>query len=83
MFTQSFIQTQIKDNIKAPRHWPLWFSGTGEFPAQMANYAEMVPFDDVIMSMLVYFLSSYVPDGLLIYVVKNNVYLLYTYLLVI
>ena len=23
MFTQSFIQTQIKENIKAPRHWPL------------------------------------------------------------
>ena len=81
MFTQSFIQTQIKDNIKAPRHWPLWFSGTGEFPAQMANYAEMVPFDAVIM--LVYFLSIYVPDGLSIYVVKNDVYLLYTYLLII
>ena len=24
-------------------------SGTGEFPAQMASYAEMFPFDDVIM----------------------------------
>ena len=23
LFTQSFIQTQIKENIKAPRHWPL------------------------------------------------------------
>ena len=45
LFTQPFIQTQIKENIKAPRHWPLcvWNSpGTGEFPAQMASYAEYV-----------------------------------------
>ena len=35
---------QIKVNIKAPRHWPLWgeFTGTGEFPAQRASYAENV-----------------------------------------
>ena len=25
--TQSSVQVQIKENIKAPRHWPLW----GEF----------------------------------------------------
>ena len=33
-----------KKNIKAPRHWPLCgeFTGTGEFPAQMASYAENV-----------------------------------------
>ena len=39
-----FIQTQIKGNIKAPRHWPLCgeFTGTDEFPAQMASYAENV-----------------------------------------
>ena len=38
------IQTQIKENIKAPRHWPLCgeFTGTGEFPAQRAHYAENV-----------------------------------------
>ena len=24
LFTQPFIQAQIKENIKAPRHWPLW-----------------------------------------------------------
>ena len=31
-----FIQAQIKENIKAPRHWPLCgeFTGTGEFLAQ-------------------------------------------------
>ena len=38
LFTQSFIQTQIKENIKAPRHWPL----CDEFPAQMASYAENI-----------------------------------------
>ena len=32
----TFIQTQIKENIKAPRHWPL----CGEFPAQMASNTE-------------------------------------------
>ena len=44
VFTQPFIQTQIKENIKAPRHWPLCgdFTGTGEFPAQRASYAENV-----------------------------------------
>ena len=42
LFTQSFIRAQIKENIKAPRHWPLCgeFTGTGEFPAQMASNAE-------------------------------------------
>ena len=28
LFTQPFLQAQIKENFKAPRHWPLW----GEFP---------------------------------------------------
>ena len=44
LFIQPFIQTQIKENIKAPRHWPLCgeFTGTGEFPAQRAGYAENV-----------------------------------------
>ena len=34
LFTQSFIQTQIKENIKAPRHWPLCgeFTGDGWIP---------------------------------------------------
>ena len=39
------IQAQIKENIKAPRHWPLCgeFTGDrGEFPAQMANNVENV-----------------------------------------
>ena len=44
LFTQPCIQAHIKENIKAPRHWPLCgeFTGTGEFPAQMASYAENV-----------------------------------------
>ena len=38
------IQAQIKENIKAPRHWPLCgeFTGTGEFPAQRSSNAENV-----------------------------------------
>ena len=33
---------QIKENTKAPRHWPLCgeFTGTGEFPAQMSSNTE-------------------------------------------
>ena len=42
MFTQTFIQTQIKENIKAPRHWPLCGEFTGEFPTQRASNAEIV-----------------------------------------
>ena len=44
LFTQSFIRAQIKENIKASRHWPLCgeFTGTGEFPAQRASYTENV-----------------------------------------
>ena len=41
IFTQPFIQVQIKENIKVLRHWPLWGGGgggdspgTGEFPAK-------------------------------------------------
>ena len=30
LFTQSFIRTQIKENIKAPRHWPLCGEFTGD-----------------------------------------------------
>ena len=43
-FTQLFIQTQIKENIKAPRHWPLSGNSpvTGEFPAQRASNMENV-----------------------------------------
>ena len=33
-------KAQTKENIKAPRHWPLW----DELPAQRASYAEMFSF---------------------------------------
>ena len=51
LFTQLFIRAQIKENIKAPRHWPFVGNSpvTGEFPAQMASETEKFPFDDVIM----------------------------------
>ena len=44
LFTQAFIQAQIKENIKGPRHWPLWgeLPVTDEFPAQKASNAENV-----------------------------------------
>ena len=44
LFIQSFVHAQIKENIKAPRHWPLWgeLPVTGEFPAQRASNAENV-----------------------------------------
>ena len=31
LFSQRFIQTQIKGNIKAPRHWPFWGEFTGDW----------------------------------------------------
>ena len=30
LFTQAFILAQIKQNIKAPHHWPLWGEFTGD-----------------------------------------------------
>ena len=46
-FVQPFMQTQIKENIKATRHLPLYgeFAGhpvTGEFPTQRASNSENV-----------------------------------------
>ena len=44
LFTQPFIQAQINENIKAPRHWPLWGEFTGDrwIAAQIASNAENV-----------------------------------------
>ena len=78
LFTQLFIQTQIKENIKAPRHWPLCgeFTGTGEFPAQRASYAENVSiwwrhhdkkiYDGLSCAFLILLLLIYKPDRTLI-----------------
>ena len=39
LYTQPFIQVQIKENIKAPRHRPLCgeFTGYREFPAHVES----------------------------------------------
>ena len=52
LFTQPFIQEQIKENIKAPRHWPLCGEFTGDrwiSPHKWLVTQKMFPFDDVIM----------------------------------
>ena len=48
LFTQRFIQAQIKENLKAPRHCPMCGKFTGDrwIPRTMASDAEMFPFDD-------------------------------------
>ena len=48
LFAQPLIQAQIGENIKAPRHWPLW----GEFNGDRPATRKMFPFDDVIMPQL-------------------------------
>ena len=52
LFTQPFIQTQIKENIKAPRHWPLCGNSPGQVtsPHKGPVTRKMFLFDDVIMS---------------------------------
>ena len=54
LFTQPFVQAQIKESIKAPRHCLCKGNSpvTGEFPAKMASNAEKFLFDDVIMALL-------------------------------
>ena len=41
MFAQPFVQAQIKENIKAPHHWPLWGESTGHLciPLTKGNVA--------------------------------------------
>ena len=51
MFTQPFIQEQIKENIQALRYWPLCgeFTGPRWIPRKWSVTRKMFPFDDVIM----------------------------------
>ena len=44
VYSTVYSDADKKKNIKAPRHWLLCgeFTGTGEFPAQRASYAENV-----------------------------------------
>ena len=48
LFTQPFIQAQIKENIKAPRHWLLCGNSPGPVH-KIPVTRKMFPFDDVIM----------------------------------
>ena len=53
LFTQSFIPTQIKDNKKAPSHWPLCegiHPGPVNSPQKWPVTRKMFSFDDIIMS---------------------------------
>ena len=58
LFTQPFFQAQIKENTKAPRHWPLW--GNHRWPMNSPHKGpvtrRMLLFDDVIMHIAL-------PDG--------------------
>ena len=51
LFAQPFVQSQINENFKAPRHWPLWANPpvTGGFPSKGSVTRKMFPFDDVII----------------------------------
>ena len=53
LFTQAFVQANIKENTKAPHHWPLWGESTGYrwIPRTKGQLpGKMFPFDDVIMT---------------------------------
>ena len=60
MLTQLFIQSQIKENIKAPRHWPLLgeFSGDWWIPDKGPVTRKMISFDDVIMDYILALMQS-------------------------
>ena len=71
LFTRPFIQAQIKENIKAPRHWPLCgeFTGHRWIPPQRVSSAENisiwwrhhVPFRLDYCCVIAALLTSYVP----------------------
>ena len=58
-------QTQIKENIKAPRHWPLCgeFTGTVNSPHKGPVTRKMFPFDDVIMRFNVVYVVTHKVDA--------------------
>ena len=43
-------KAHIKENIKAPRHWPLWGKFTGDRWIPRTKDQKMFPFDDFIMN---------------------------------
>ena len=52
LFTQPFIRAQIKESIKAPRHWPLCWELPVNSPHKWPVTRKLFPFDDVIMPWL-------------------------------
>ena len=44
LFSQSFVQAYIKENIRAQRYWPVWAESTDDqwFPSQRASNTENV-----------------------------------------
>ena len=80
LFTQPFIQAQIKENIKASRHWLLWeeFTGDRRIPTQRARNADLFLFDDVIMYIKVGQMSTTpikqpkIPGGKLATVIRKH-----------
>ena len=50
LFTQRFIQAQIKENIKASRHWLCEGNSPVNSPHKGPVTRKLFPFDDVIMS---------------------------------
>ena len=50
LFGQTFVVTQIKQNITALRHWPLWGKSTADrWIALATTQRKMIPFDDAII----------------------------------
>ena len=48
LFARPFVQPHIKENIKVPRHWPLWGNPPVDSPHKGSVTRKVFPFDDVI-----------------------------------
>ena len=59
LFAQTFVQTKTEENIKAPRHWPLWGESNG-FPSHRPVTRKIFPFEDVIMIFMRYTVCRYI-----------------------
>ena len=50
VYSTVYSKVQIKENIKAPRHWPLWWEFTGNIPRTKGPVTRKTfPLDDVIV----------------------------------
>ena len=54
MTSQPFVQAQVKENSKAPHHWPLWGEWIHRWPVNSPHKGpvtrEIFPFDHVTMN---------------------------------